>query len=160
MIDAYAHIVPPRFTVRVERLLSEHGGPHTKKRFAPGLHDDPVLTDLDARWRLLEPYPDYRQVLVLGVFPVDELGPPELTRVLAREVNDELAELGRSSPDRFAGFAASLPLNDPEAAVEELERAHRDLGANGVLIHPNVSGAPLDSPALEPVFARAHALDL
>jgi uncharacterized protein len=159
-IDAYAHIVPPRFTARVEKLLAETGVPDTMKLFDPWLHDDPVLTDLDARWRLLEPYPDYRQVLVLGVFPVDELGPPELTRALAREVNDELAELVREFPDRFAGFAASLPLNDTEAALAELERAHRDLGANGVLMHTNISGAPLDSPELEPVFARAEQLDL
>jgi len=160
MIDAYAHIVPPRFSTRVEKLLAEHGVPDTMKLFDPWLHDDPVLTDLDARWRLLEPYPDYRQILVLGVFPVDELGPPELTRALAREVNDELAELVRTYPDRFAGFAASLPLNDAEAALVELDRAQRDLGANGVLMHTNVSGAPLDSPALEPVFARAHELGL
>src|SRR3954453_18115974 len=140
MIDAYAHIVPPRFTVRVERLLSEHGVPDTMKLFDPWLHDDPVLTDLDARWRLLEPYPDYRQGLVLGVFPVAELGPPDVTRALAREVNDEPAELVRTYPARFAGFAASLPLNDPEAALEELDRAHRDLGANGILMQNKVPG--------------------
>ena len=85
MIDAYAHIVPPRFTARVEQLLADHGVPDTMKLFDPWLHDDPVLTDLDARWRLLEPYPDYRQVLVLGVFPVDELGPPEAFWVLRVE---------------------------------------------------------------------------
>src|SRR3954470_9759720 len=146
MIDAYAHIVPPCFTARVEQLLAEHGAPSTLKLFPRWPHDDPWLPALDARWRLLEPYPDYRQVLVLGVFPVDELGPPALTRALAREGNDELAELVRGYPDRFAGFAASLPLNDPEAALEELDRAHRDLGANGVLMHTNVTGLPLDDP--------------
>jgi aminocarboxymuconate-semialdehyde decarboxylase len=157
-IDAYAHIVPPRFVPRVERLLAERGVPDRIKLFDPWLHEDPVLTDLDARWRLLEPYPDYRQVLSLGVFPVDELGPPEVTRALAREVNDELAELVRAYPDRFVGFAASLPLNDPDAALEELERAHRDLGANGALMHTNVAGLPLDDPRFEPIFARAHEL--
>lgn len=157
-IDAYAHIVPPRFVPRVERLLAEHGVPDRIRLFDAWLHEDPVLTDLDARWRLLEPFSDYRQVLVLGVFPIDELGPPTLTRALAREVNDELAELVRQHPDRFVGFAASLPLNDPDASVEELERAHRDLGANGVLLHTNVTGLPLDDPRFEPIFARAHEL--
>jgi aminocarboxymuconate-semialdehyde decarboxylase len=94
------------------------------------------------------------------VFPVDELGPPDVTRELAREANDELAELVRSYSDRFVGFAASLPLSDPDACVEELERAHGELGASGVLMHTNVAGRPLDDPALEPVFARAHELDL
>ena len=157
-IDVYAHIVPPRFLYRVEGLLAEHGLPERLKLFDPWLHDDPVLTDLDARWRLLEPYPDYRQALVLGVFPVDELGPPKVTRALAREVNDELAELVRQHPDRFVGFAASLPLNDPDASVEELQRAHRELRANGVLMHTNVRGVPLDDPRFEPLFALAHDL--
>jgi Amidohydrolase len=71
-IDAYAHIVPPRFAARVERLLAERGVPERIRLFDPWLHEDPVLTDLDARWRLLEPYPDYRQVLVLGVFPLSD----------------------------------------------------------------------------------------
>jgi predicted TIM-barrel fold metal-dependent hydrolase len=159
-IDAYAHIVPPRFVARVERLLADTGVPERIRLFDAWLHEDPVLTDLDARWRLLEPFPDYRQVLVLGVFPVDELGPPEVTRALAREVNDELAELVAEYPDRFAGFSASLPLNDPDAAVEELERAHRELGALGGLLHTNVNGLPLDDPRFEPLFARAHELGL
>lgn len=158
-IDAYAHIVPPRFLSRVERLLAANGVPDRVKLFEPWLYEDPVLTDLDARWGLLEPYPDYRQVLVLGVFPVDELGPPELSRSLAREVNDELAELVRQHPDRFVGFAASLPLNDADASVEELERAHRELGANGVLMHTNIAGLPLDDPRFEPLFARAQGLE-
>jgi aminocarboxymuconate-semialdehyde decarboxylase len=159
LIDAYAHIVPPRFAERVERLIAERGLGDRLKLFAPWLHEDPVLTDLDARWRLLEAFPDYRQVLVLGVFPVGELGPPELTHALAREVNDELAELVRAHPDRFAGFAASLPLNDPDAAVEELERSRRELGASGGLVQTNVAGRPLDDPRFAPLFARAEALD-
>lgn len=160
LIDAYAHIVPERFLKRVEGVIAN--GPLTDrvKLFEPWLYDDPVLTDLDARWRLLEAYEDYRQVLVLGVFPVDELGPPELTRELAREANDELAELVRSYPDRFVGFAASLPLSDADACLEELERAHDELGASGVLMHTNVAGRPLDDPALEPVFAGAHERDM
>jgi aminocarboxymuconate-semialdehyde decarboxylase len=159
-IDAYAHIVPPRFAGRVERLLAETGVPERIKLFDPWLHEDPALVDLDARWRTLEPFPDYRQVLVLGVFPIDELGPPEVTRALAREVNDELAELVAAYPDRFAGFAASLPLHDVDASIEELERARRDLSALGGLLHTNVNGLPLDDPRFEPLFARAHELDL
>jgi aminocarboxymuconate-semialdehyde decarboxylase len=158
-IDAYAHIVPERFLARIDGLLAN--GPLTDrvKLFEPWLADDPVLTDLDARWRLLDPFEDYRQVLVLGVFPVDELGPPNVTVELAREANDELAELVRTYPDRFLGFAATLPLSDVDASLEELERAHAELGANGVLMHTNVAGRPLDDPALEPLFARVHELD-
>jgi uncharacterized protein len=157
-IDAYAHIVPERFLARLEKLLAN--GPPTERvrLFEPWLHEDPVLTDLEQRWRLLDRFDDYRQVLVLGVFPVDELGPSELTRALAREANDELAELVRTFPDRFVGFAANLPLSDTEAALEELDRAHRELGASGLLMHTNVAGMPLDDPRIEPIFARAEEL--
>jgi uncharacterized protein len=156
LIDAYAHIVPPRWAARVERLL-ENGVPERIRLFDAWLHEDPVLVDLDARRRLLEPFPDYRQVLVLGVFPVGELGAD--TRALARDVNDELAELVRGD-ERFLGFAAALPLDDPDGSVAELERAHAELGACGVLIQTNVGGVPLDDPRFEPLFARAHELDL
>jgi len=158
-IDAYAHIVPERFLARLERLLADTPPSDRVRLFEPWLHEDPVLTDLDARWRLLDEFDDYRQVLVLGVFPVDELGSPPQTRELAREANDELAELVRAHPDRFVGFAASLPLSDTEAALSELDRAHGELGATGLLMHTNVAGVPLDDPRLEPVFARAEELE-
>ncbi len=93
------------------------------------------------------------------MFPVDELGPPETARDLAREANDELAELVRTYPERFIGFAANLPLNDTEAALEELDRAHRDLGASGILLQSNIGGRPLDDPTLEPLFAQADELE-
>lgn len=160
MIDAYAHIVPPRMLRRFERLIEQNGVPERMKLFDPWLYEDEVLTDLDARWRLLEPYPDYQQVLVLGVFPVDEFGPPELTRDLAREVNDELAGLVDTYPERFAGFSASLPLNDPEASIAEMHRARDELGATGVLMHSNVGGAPLDEPRFEQLFADAEKLGI
>ena len=113
-----------------------------------------MLCDLDARWRLLEHFEDYRQVLVLGALPIEELGEPGLVRDLAREVNDELAELVRSHPDRFAGFAASLPLTDPDAAIEEIQRSDRELGASGALISSNIGGLPIDAPRFEPLFAE------
>jgi aminocarboxymuconate-semialdehyde decarboxylase len=157
-VDAYAHIVPTGVLARFEGLMRDGALTDRVRLFEPWLYDDSVLTDLDARWRLLEAFPDYRQVLVLGVFPVSELGEPQLTREIAREANDEMAELVRTYPDRFAGFVANAPLNDPDASLEEIGRAHRDLGALGVLVHTNTAGKPLDHPSLEPVFARVHEL--
>ena len=158
-IDAYAHIVPERFEKRLRSILATNAISDRVKLYEPWLDEDPVLCSLDARWRLLEPYEDYRQVLVLGAFPIEELGPPEVTRELARDVNDELAELVRQYPDRFAGFVASLPLNDIDAALEEIERAERELDATGVLVSSNVGGVPLDDPRLEPLFARMAEID-
>jgi len=100
----------------------------------------------------VDPFGDYRQVLTLAVPPIDELGDPGAARDLARAANDELAELVRGYPDRFAGFSAALPMNDIDAAAEELSRAMGQLGALGAQLHTNVGGAPLDEPRFGPIF--------
>ena len=58
---------------------------------------------------------------------------------------------------RFIGLA-TLPLQDPQAAADELERAMRSLKLRGAQIGSNVNGRNLDDPALDPVWAAANAL--
>lgn len=155
-IDAFAHILPPRYTVRLEQLVGA-GALSTRVRgYEPWIREDPALCDLDARWRVLEPFPDYMQVLTLAVPPVDEMGDAAATVSLARLANDEMAGLVAAHPDRFFGFAAALPMGDPDAAASELERCITELGAFGAQLHTNVAGRPLDGPELEPVLAVAH----
>jgi len=113
-----------------------------------------VLTDLDARWRTIEPYGEYTQILALAVPPLEEVGPPEVAAEFARIANDEMAELVRRFPDRFAGFAAALPMSDIDAALIELDRALTQLGALGAQFYTNILGAPLDEPRFEPLFGR------
>src|SRR5262245_41650965 len=94
-------------------------GPRVSRRilgYRPWIHEDPALIDLDARWRTIDPFGDYRQILTLAVPPLEELGGPVLALELARAANDELADLVARHPDRFAGFTAALPMNDPQAA--------------------------------------------
>lgn len=119
---------------------------------------DPSLTDLDARWRSIEPFGDYRQILVLAVPPLEEVGPPEVAAEFARLANDEMGELVRRHPDRFAGFAAALPLNGIEESIRELDRATSELGALGAQLFTNVSGLPLDDGRFEPLFMRIEEL--
>lgn len=157
-IDLFAHILPPRYMKAVERLLAAPDASGRVAGYRAWFYEDTSLWDLDERRRALEPFDDYRQVLTLTVPPVEELGAPSVTVPLAREANDELAELCRTH-DRFAGFAACLPLNDVEASLAELDRATRDLGALGVQLHTNVGGAPLDAPTFEPLWKRASELD-
>ena len=158
-IDAFAHISPIRYLERVERILQGPDASPGVREHGPWLREDPVLYDLDARRRALEPFPDYRQVLVLAAPPLDELGPAAVTRDLARFANDEMAGLVRDH-ERFCGFAAALPLADTETALAELDRAVADLGASGFQIYSNVHGVPLDHPHFAPLFARAEELDV
>lgn len=105
-IDAFAHILPRAYFERLERQLAKTMAPHRLDYYREGVFSfDPVLTDLDARWRKIEPYGDYAQLLVLAVPPLEEVGPPKVAAELARLANDELAELVQRFGDRFAGFA-------------------------------------------------------
>jgi aminocarboxymuconate-semialdehyde decarboxylase len=156
-IDAFAHISPIRHLERVERILASPDVSAAVREHGPWLRADPVLYDLDARWRALEPFDDYRQVLVLAAPPLEELGAPAVTRDLAQAVNDDMAALV-AAHDRFVGFAAGLPLNDVDASIAELDRAVSDLGALGFQISSNVNGRPLDDARFAPLFARAEQL--
>lgn len=157
-IDAFAHILPPRYARRLEAITSGAGVSDRILGYRPWIHEDPALTDLDARWRSVDPFGDYVQVLTLAVPPLEELGGPAAARDLARAANDELAELVSKYPDRLAGFAAALPMNDPDAAAGELDRAIGELGALGAQLYTNVSGAPLDDQRFGPVFETVTRL--
>jgi predicted TIM-barrel fold metal-dependent hydrolase len=84
---------------------------------------------------------------------------PATAIAIARDSNDELAEVVRAHPDRFAGFAL-LPLQTPEAAAAELERAVTNLGMKGALINGTTKGRFLDNPSFQPVLAEAETLDV
>jgi aminocarboxymuconate-semialdehyde decarboxylase len=72
-------------------------------------------------------------------------------------LNDDIAEVQAARPERFVGLG-SVPMQDSELAIGELERCMRDLGLAGVQIGSNVNGANLDSPELFPVFEAAQQL--
>jgi aminocarboxymuconate-semialdehyde decarboxylase len=72
--------------------------------------------------------------------------------------NDEIARLVKQHPDRFSGIA-TLPMQAPEKAADELRRAMRTLGLHGAMIGSNVNGKNLDDPSFEPVWAAAAELD-
>jgi aminocarboxymuconate-semialdehyde decarboxylase len=80
---------------------------------------------------------------------------------LAREANERLAEIAATWPDRFVAMG-TVPLQNAEFAVGELERCVKKLGMRGVEILPNVNGKELTDPGLglEKFFAKAQELDI
>jgi predicted TIM-barrel fold metal-dependent hydrolase len=78
---------------------------------------------------------------------------------LARLANDRLHAAVRAHPTRFAGFA-SLPMPDPRAAADELERAVIHLGFKGAMVHGLTNGVFLDDRRFWPIFERAQMLDV
>lgn len=76
---------------------------------------------------------------------------------LAWLLNDHLASIVSRWPTRFRGLG-TIPLQDPDLAIRELERCMGELGMSGVQIGSNVNGKNLDDPSLFPVFRRAAEL--
>src|SRR5207344_2773334 len=88
----------------------------------------PMLYDLDERFRVMDRFEGYQQVLSLPTPPLEAMGNAAQAADLAKLANDGMAELVARHPDRFAGFVAALPFNDPAGALRETHRAIDDLG--------------------------------
>ena len=153
-IDIFPHIFPKPFH---EKMLqsSERAGFMQKR-----VREIPVMVDLDLRFRIMDQHPGYVQVLTLASPPIESFGDPKTSPELARIANDGMAELVAKYPDRFPAFVASLPMNNMEACLLEVDRAIKTLGARGIQIFSNVNGRPLDEPEFRPLFEKMAAHDL
>lgn len=147
-VDIFCHILPQNFYDRMVKL--SESGTTIKKRSI----DIKVMVDLEARFRMMDRFGEYVQVVSLAAPPIEALGSPSQSPELAQVANDGMAELVRKHPDRFPGFVAGLPMNNVEAAVEEIDRAYLKLGACGVQLYSNVNGRPLDDPEFLPIFQK------
>ncbi len=152
-IDVFNHILPKGYFERLVEIIPD-------KRMLDLYPRLPTLWDLDARLALLDEYDDYAQVLSLANPPLELLASPEDSPALARLANDGMAELCRAYPDRFPAFTASLPMNNPDAALAEAERAIGELDARGVQVFTNVRGKPLSAPEFDPLFGCLAGHDL
>ena len=86
---------------------------------------------------------------------------PGLGLEVSRMINDRLAQIVATWPDRFVALG-TVPLQNVELAVTELERCVKQLGLRGVEINPNVAGRELTDPSLnlDRFFAKARELDI
>ena len=153
-IDAFNHFFPAKLWDRMENLDGAGRNIHSR------MQGIPCIFDIDERLRVMDQFENYRQVLSLGMPPLESMGSPETVTELAQLANDGLAELCAQHPDRFPGYLAALPMNAPDAAARELERVFEaGTGAVGVQIHTNINGLPLDDPQFLPVFEVAEKFD-
>jgi len=83
----------------------------------------------------------------------------ETARILAKSINEELAEIVERNPRRYAGLATIAP-QDPKTAAEELKRAVMELGLKGVCIHSHTKGEYLDDRKYWNIFAMAEKLSV
>ncbi len=153
VLDIFNHVLPRPVFDRFKAIAPQN----------PGLGAFEKLTslwDMDARFRLMDGFPGYRQIICLSNPPIEMLGAADATPELARFANDHMAELCHRFPDRFPGFIASMPMNNPDASIREAERAIMTLRAVGVQVFTNVLGRPLSHPDYFPLFQAMRGHDL
>ncbi len=155
IIDVYNHLVPKKFQEALEKKVTGRDPKLPSSHWARTI---PPLMDMEARMRIMDSFDGYIQVVSVASPPTYAIAPPPVAIELSRVANEELAELVHKYPDRFAAGIATLPMNDPEAAVAEAERAIKDLRLRAVEVFTDVAGRPIDSPEFMPLYEKMAEL--
>src|SRR5882724_3295998 len=141
-IDVHAHCVIPE----ASKLL----GPASPNTVRGG---DEVVIDVTKRLAAMDS--QAVDMEVLSINPNWYKSDRDLAGQVVKLQNEKLAELCAAKPDRFAAFA-SLTLQAPDLAVQELETAVRKQGLKGAAIGGAVAGVEFSDPKFHPVWAKAE----
>jgi predicted TIM-barrel fold metal-dependent hydrolase len=154
-LDIFPHIFPLAYFERMKRVAENN--PALAAQLKRWMHI-PVLWDLERRIKMMKRWPGYKQILTLSMPAVEFLGTPEETPELARLANDGMHEIVQKHKDLFPAFVASLPMNHPQAALAEMDRAINQLGARGIQIITSVAGrrAIIDANTSKEFHRRTH----
>lgn len=146
IIDVFCHCLPPAYCAAANRALTRPSFMFQRAQA------NRVMVDLDARFRVMDAFPGYCQIPSLASPTPEQIAPPEAAPDLARIANDAMAQMAARNPERFPTFVATLPLNNPEAALGEALRAVTELDAAGVQVMTSMGGQPLDQPKFLAIF--------
>ncbi len=166
-IDIHSHVIPPRIldaiAVDPKGFAARIEGAGSGRR---------MVHDQGYAYPLFEEFSDPKAKLAvmdrkgLDVSIVSTAPPmfyywaePDLAATAARLVNDGIAEMVSSAPDRLRGMA-SVPMQHPDLAVAELERAVATHGFKAVEIGTTIEGVQLADPRFRPFLKRARDLDV
>ena len=164
-LDLHTHFYTEEFFQRVRDLPSEFsfaksstGQTIITYHGARFFGVTPAMTNVSQRLEDMDRVGIDVEVISLStpnVFFTDGQHQPDV----ARMINDSYAELIAQYPKRFKGFA-SIPMDAPDAALEELHRALEKLKLNGVILLSNIGGKPLTAPEYRMFFAEANRMKL
>jgi aminocarboxymuconate-semialdehyde decarboxylase len=166
-VDIHAHYFPERFFSIVEeagqpfdaRIDRSHAaGPVIEVKGTRTLPLEVTYWDLEPRIKAMNRAKvDVHALSLTAPMVYFADGPTGLR--LARAVNDAMDAAHTAYPDRFVG-CATLPMQDPKLALQELERVKDLRGIRGIYLGTNVNGRDLSEPDFAPIFARCEALRL
>ncbi len=166
-IDTHAHYYPESY---VRLIAAEGGASGAEVRMVAGqgpalkigdVQTQPLIapfTDLDARIAAMDAQGVGVHVLSLSL-PMVYWAERELSLKLSAAWNDAAAEAHTRYPERLFSLAM-LPLQAPDLALAELERAATLPGVRGVYMATAVNDREVSDPSLFPVYERIEALGL
>lgn len=166
VIDCHAHIrievdMGPTWSHGPEYGTSANGKPWYRignYELHGVRHSSSPFTDIGLRLKAMDAAGIDFQVLSPSPLTYFHFIPADEAVAYCRRWNDALADLVASHPDRITGLA-TLPMQDPAAAVRELERAVTQLGLAGAAIGTDF-GRSLDSAELDCFWEKACELDV
>lgn len=164
VVDVHCHLATP--------ASQEIVGPHFRPEYEPYDH----FMGADSKEQNAELFPTIRERLTdpgarlehMDRMGVDVQGlatfvseyaywaPARVGADAARMQNDRIAQAAAAHPDRFVPLGATVPLQDVDLAIEEMERAVDELGFSGVQIGGTVAGHNLDEPRFRPFWAAVE----
>jgi aminocarboxymuconate-semialdehyde decarboxylase len=159
--DLHTHYYPQSYFDKIRELSSDFtfgtdptGRTIIQLRGARFFGITPPMTDPAARLEAMDRVGIDVEVLSLST-PNVYFASAEHQGEVARMVNDAYAELAARHPSRFKAFA-SIPMDSPEEALNELDRALGELRMQGVVLMSNVQGRALTAPQYRPFFEEAN----
>jgi aminocarboxymuconate-semialdehyde decarboxylase len=141
-VDIHAHCIVPEAAAVINHPLE-----------APGL----LWSNLADR--LQEMDAEGIDVEALSINPYWYRAERDAAAELIKIQNEKLAEFCASTPDRFVAFA-TVALQHPQLAVEQLDYAIKRLGLRGLSVGGSVAGQELADPKFHPVWAKAEDLGI
>jgi predicted TIM-barrel fold metal-dependent hydrolase len=131
------------------------GADAAKLQVPPVNNAEAAFIEIDERLAAMDMQAIDMEVLSINPFWYDR--DRDLAAQIVKIQNEKLAELCALKPDRFAAFA-SLTLQAPDLAVQELETAVKKQGLKGAAIGDMVNGVEFSDPRFHPVWAKAEEL--
>ena len=164
-VDLHCHVHTPAADEVAKQSAVPRPDPvtqHGSQRTADRQHElrlelDAKLTSIEQRLSDMNKMGIDVQAISTSPFQYYYRIEPELGRQTSRIVNERLAEVVSLHPDRFVALG-TLPMQEPEFAVQELEYCMNTLGFRGIEIGTNIRKAELSDPRFNKLWAKCEAL--
>jgi len=164
IIDFHNHVYPPEYVEAIQAAPSAYkvtfDSDNNPVLHSPG--DYNILVPghrwMDVRGAVLEKVGVDKQIISFTA-PGTLIETPERSIELSRMVNELFADIQNEHGDRFVALG-TLPLNNSDASVEELERAICELGLKGVTLFSNVNGTALSDRRFWSLYEKANELEV